>query len=247
MSVTTAWLMVIATVLTSCWGGVFGAGGGTILLGLLAMLVPPIALVPLHGVVQFGATGFRTLLLIKFVKPSVILPFLIGTTIGSGISGLVFVNLPSWLIQYGIAGFILYSIVGPTPVNGRNGIVTAGVFSGFLTMLFGATGPFVSAFVKTMELPKLEHLATHSVMMALQHLLKLVVFGFLGFVFAPYAFLLGTMLIGSLIGTFVGRQILRGFDGELYRQILNLILGLLALRLIWMATRELLSLQASGL
>ncbi len=238
ISITTAWVMVIATGLTSCLGGMFGAGGGTILLGLLAVLIPPMALVPVHGVVQLGATGFRSLLLLKHIQLSMLAPFILGTSIGSALSGLMFVQLPSWLIQYAIAGFILWSISGIVPTVGRNGIVAAGIFSGFLTMLFGATGTFVSAFIKTMRLPALNHLATQSAMMALQHSLKLLMFGVLGFAFLPYAFLLSMMLISGMIGTSIGRHLLRRIDEDLFRRILNVILGLLALRLIWLATEE---------
>ena len=47
----------------------------------------------------------------------------------------------------------------------------------------GRTRSFVAATVKGMKLPPLEHLATHSTLMTLQHLLKSLAFGFLGFAF----------------------------------------------------------------
>ena len=75
-------------------------------------------------------------------------------------------------------------------------------------------------------------------MMALQHSLKLLMFGVLGFAFLPYAFLLSMMLISGMIGTSIGRHLLRRIDEDLFRRILNVILGLLALRLIWLATEE---------
>jgi hypothetical protein len=86
--------------------------------------------------------------------------------------------------------------------------VAAGAFSSFLTMFFGATGQFVAALVKTMKQSPLDHVATHVTMMTIQHLLKIVAFGILGFAFGPYAILIVAMIASGFLGTVVGKQVL---------------------------------------
>ena len=68
----------------------------------------------------------------------------------------------------------------------RNSAGITGVFSSFLTMFFGGTGPFVATFVKAQGLDRMGHVATHAALMTIQHALKIVVFGFLGFAFAQW-------------------------------------------------------------
>lgn len=237
----TAWLIIGASMLTSLLSGMFGVGGGTILLALLAILVPPVALIPIHAVVQFGATSSRTILLLRHIQGQTLLPFAIGTALGSTCSGLLFIQFPPWLIQYTVAGFVLWSVSGAIPVFNRKHIVLAGMVSGFLTILFGATGTFVSAFIKGMRLPALKHVGTHSAMMCMQHGLKIVVFGTLGFAFGPYLPLLAMMLLSGLAGTLLGKNALMRIGDKWFKPVLNSILLVLALRLLWQATAALLA------
>ncbi len=241
MAAATVVFLVLSTLVTSVIGAVFGVGGGTILLALLALMLPPIALIPIHGIVQLGATASRTWFMRRHIQRQVVLPFLVGTALGSALSGVLFIQLPPWLIQYLVAAFILWSVVGSFPAIGNNHIVAAGAFSGFLTMLFGATGPFVSAFVKSMGFSRMDHVGTHAALMSLQHVLKIAVFGVLGFAFGPYALLVALMIAGGILGSMIGRGLLSRMSDRNFKPVLNVILVLLALRLAWKATESLLS------
>jgi uncharacterized membrane protein YfcA len=240
ISLTSALLMGFVTGFTSFISGVLGIGGGTILLGFLAVLLPPVALVPIHAVLQLGSNSFRALLLARYVNYFILMPFAVGSMLGSVLSGAVLIQLPMWMMQMGIALFIVWSVFGSVPTFGRKHIVLAGGFSGFLTMLFGATGPFVSAFVKSLGLSRLEHIGTNSSMMVLQHTAKIAVFSVIGFSFGPYAALLVGLLVCGMIGTAVGRAVLLRIDETMFRKILNIVLIVLAGRLLWTAIKTLL-------
>jgi uncharacterized membrane protein YfcA len=100
-------------------------------------------------------------------------------------------------------------------------------------MFFGGTGPFVATFVKAQDLDRLRHVATHAALMTVQHLLKILVFGFLGFAFAQWIGFVVLLITAGFIGTVVGRQVLAKIDESKFRFALNLVLSVLALRLIW--------------
>jgi uncharacterized membrane protein YfcA len=75
--------------------------------------------------------------------------------------------------------------------------------------------------------------ATHSTMMTCQHLIKVVVFGLIGFQFAPYIPLIVAMLISGFCGTVAGRQFLIKAGSRYFKPVLNGILFVAACRLIW--------------
>lgn len=232
----TGWGIVALAAITALIGALFGVGGGTILLAALAILLPPLAVIPVHGVVQIGANTSRAALMFRHIRFETLLPFAIGTALGSAASGMLFVEIPPWSVQYLVAAFILWSVFGSVPRMGANHIVGAGAFSGFLTVLVGATGPFVSAFVKGMDLPRMSHVATHAAMMMIQHGLKIAVFGFLGFAYGQYIPMIVLMLVSGFVGTAIGRALLGRMGEHNFRPLLNAVLVLLALRLVWQAS-----------
>ena len=100
-------------------------------------------------------------------------------------------------------------------------------------MFFGATGPFVAAAVKTLQLGRMQHVGTFSACMSVQHCLKIVAFGVLGFAFGGYAPLMAAMIASGFIGTLLGRRLLLSLDDKKFSLALNIVLTLLALRLLW--------------
>ena len=161
------------------------------------------------------------------------IPFVIGALIGATAGGLLAVQLPIWLVQLGLGIFILVIVFAKLPPIQQRYIFAGGIISTFLTMFFGATGNFIAAMVKTMKLDPLPHVATHSIMMTFQHFIKVIVFGMVGFHFAPYWPLVIGMLISGFIGTVIGRQFLVKTGQHYFKPILNTILALAACRLIY--------------
>ncbi len=235
LSLLTNIALIALSALTSFITAAFGIGGGVVLIAVLAVLLPPAALIPVHGVVQVGANAGRALIMLKDLKTDILLPFIIGSVIGAGLGGSIIVQIDPWLVQAGIGTFILWSVFGTfPPIAGRH-VLLGGIVSSFLTMFFGATGSFVSSMVKSMQLPPLAHVATHSTLMTAQHLLKVLAFGILGFAYGPYALLITLMIISGFIGTVIGKQVLMRLDQALFKRLLNITLTLLALRLFWSA------------
>ena len=236
---TVAGLLVAASFGTSFITAAFGIGGGGVLLAILASLVPPAALIPVHGLVQLGSNAGRAAIMFRHRDQTVLAPFIIGALVGVAVGGSVVVQLPPDILRVGVGVFILWSVLAKPPAFMRRSAVIAGGFSSFLTMFFGGTGPFVAAYVKTMGFPRMTHVATHALLMTVQHLLKTVAFGFLGFAFGQWMPLIAAMIASGVLGTVVGKQVLARIDEKRFKFALNAILIVLALRLIWAGTQGL--------
>jgi uncharacterized membrane protein YfcA len=102
-------------------------------------------------------------------------------------------------------------------------------------MFFGASGAIVAGMVKTMKLNPINHLATHSALMTIQHLIKVIIFGFIGFAYAEYFLLITAMIFSGFIGTLIGKKVLVKLGHKYFKIVLNVVLTLISLNLIWNA------------
>ncbi len=225
--------LMAASFCTSLMTASFGIGGGAVLLGILASLLPPAALIPVHGLVQLGSNAGRAVMLRGEVARSVLLPFLLGSVIGIALGGMLVVQLPPAGVQLGVGAFILWTVVARPPAFLRRSAWLAGGASSFLTMFFGATGPFVAAYVRTLGFGRLVYVGTNAACMTAQHLLKVIAFGLLGFAFGEYLMLTAGMIAFGFLGTLTGGRVLLRIDERRFGIVLNVILVVLAARLIW--------------
>jgi len=226
ISVSASLFLIGFSAFTAFITGAAGIGGGTVLLAVMAIIMPAASIIPVHGAVQIGSNLGRTLLLAPHIQRHVLLPFIAGSVLGAGIGGLTVVQLPPALLKAGLGCFILWSVWGPkVKAAGRMAVVGTGVVSTFLTMFFGATGTFVAAMVKTLKLGRLA-------CMVAQHIVKVIVFGLLGFAFGPYLGLIVGMTVSGFLGIFVGTRFLIKMNDAIFHKVLAVVLTLLAARLI---------------
>jgi uncharacterized membrane protein YfcA len=68
--------------------------------------------------------------------------------------------------------------------------------------------------------------------MVAQHVIKVAVFGLLGFAFGPYLGLIVAMIVSGLLGIFVGTRFLIKMNDAIFHKVLAVVLTLLAARLI---------------
>src|SRR6185437_3436601 len=94
-----AFFSLMAASLVTAFIGVFtGAAGGIVLLGLMAMVMPPLALIPVHTVVMLGSGATRTMIMWRNVLRPAVLPFVVGSLIGAAAGAKLFVALTTvWL------------------------------------------------------------------------------------------------------------------------------------------------------
>lgn len=224
---------------TSFVTAAFGIGGGLLMLAILAAILPAAALIPVHGVVQLGSNLSRAGLLARHVQRGPLLWFGIGTAIGALAGGAIAVDLPAGLIQAGVGVFVLWSVFASPPKWLTRMTLVSGAIAAFLSMFFGATGPFVVNLVRSMNLPREQHVGTHAAMMVLQHALKVLVFGLFGFAFGPWLGLVGGMIVAGFLGTWAGKRVLTRLSEKVFRRVLSTILVVVSLELIWTGLRSL--------
>ena len=231
-------ILCSVSLIASLFTAAIGVGGGTLILATMAVILPPTVLIPIHAVVQVGSNGGRVALMLKDVVKPVILPFLIGTTIGAAIGAQVVISLPTAILQAVLSVFILYATWAPKfNANKPSGktFFGVGVLATFATMFVGATGPLVAPFVAAYCMQRQNVVATHALLMVIQHSFKMIAFGTMGFVFGPYIPLLIGLVSFGFIGTLIGRRILNRLPEHLFKVGLKIILTLLAMRLMYSA------------
>jgi uncharacterized membrane protein YfcA len=228
------WALMVTSFVASFITVALGIGGGGLLLAIMASVVPPAALIAVHGVVQLGSNGGRAIMLWRNIHWAAVVPgFLIGSVAGSTIGGAVAVELPPSIVQIGVGAFVIYSVFAKPPKWLSQWSWLTGLVSSFLTMFFGATGLFVANYTKSLTLPRHDHVATHAALMSVQHGLKVVIFGLLGFAFGAWAMVIMALVAAGLAGTFAGRLLLNRITDHGFKRALDVILVLISLRLIW--------------
>ena len=238
----TSVFLILAAGFTSFMTAALGIGGGLLLLALMASTIPVAALIPVHGLVQLGSNGNRALMTRQHIDWSMIKLFSVGALIGAAIGSVVVVQLPLYLIQFAVAVFILFLVWGNKPGKqelSKPGRIFAGAFTTFLTLFVGATGPLVAGFVHRNNYSKLQLTSTFASCMTLQHILKAVVFTFVGFAFFEWLPLVILMVASGALGTWIGLKLLNKIPADRFKQIFKIIITLLALRLIWQGIQTL--------
>ncbi len=230
--------LIALSLFTSALTAAAGIGGGLVLLSVMASFLPPVVLIPTHGVVQLGSNAGRAVLMRHHINRRILLPFVLGSVLGVVLGAKLFVALPTPVLTTILGLFILAVVWLPklkTSHIPERGFTLVGIVGSFCTMFVGATGPFVASFITPDRLDRHAVVATHAACMTVQHTLKVVAFGFLGFGFLPWLPLLAAMISAGFLGTMLGRRLLDRLPHHIFARAFKVILTALALRLLVVA------------
>jgi uncharacterized membrane protein YfcA len=234
-------LLGLASFCTALIGMLTGAGGGPILLALMALVLPPVILIPVHTVVQLGVSVSRIALLRSFIMWKTVLPFVVGGVLGAAAGAPIFVSLPGPVLLGLIGAFVLliawmpkFGLIGPE--EGRFGFV--GFIATFLGMFVSSTGLLIAPFVAGISPDRRNYAATVAALGTTMHLIKLAAFGFIGFSIGAYLPLIAVMCATAALGNWVGRHILVRMPEKAFRIALKYLLTVLSVRLLWVAMRD---------
>lgn len=229
---TSAFIIIAAiSFLGSAATAAFSIGGGLLLIGTMSILVPPAAVIPVHGVIMVGSNAGRSALLFSHVRWDIIGWFAIGALIGGLVGSQVVFGLPANILRLCIAAFIIFTQWGPkvslplgAPFYG-----IAGALSMFLTLFVGASGPFITSILSRLpQLTRMGLIATSGACMTLQHSWKVLIFGVAGFDYTEWLALIAIAIATGFAGTLLGTRLLKRLDEALFRRALKWVLTALA-------------------
>lgn len=231
----------LAAFCTAFIGVVTGTAGGLLLLALMALVLPPAVLIPVHTAVQLGAGSSRTLIMWRLILRATVLPFLIGALIGAAAGAQIFMTLSTAALQGLIGGFIIVfawlpRIARAGPERGRFAVV--GFLTTFLGMFVSATGTILSPFAAAASPDRRVVVATFGALITIVHVTKLVTFLLLGVAVGAYIPLIVVMIAGAATGNWVGIRALNRIPERGFRILFKVLLTALALRLLWSAARD---------
>lgn len=236
-----AGILVLASFFTSALTASLGLGGGIAMLAIMATGMPVVSLLPVHGIVQLGSNFGRTVIQRIHVVWPLVGWFLVGSIVGIAMGGPVVMAIPDSFAKIALALFILWSVHGRKPKAehvGRGFFLVGGVISSFGTMLVGSTGPLVAALLSARGLTRQPLVATHATCMVVQHGLKILAFGLLGFAYAAWMPMLVAMIASGVAGTLAGTFFLDNMPERLFRLAFKITMTLLGLHIAWGALAQ---------
>lgn len=229
-------ILGIAAFLTATISGVIGFGGGMLLIAIMPMFLPPLAVVPIHGVVQLASNSSRMAFSWHDVQWRMTPPFIIGTAFGVALFALVLFNISADYIPLAISIYILLNLWSEhfaRSIRRYESLYTVGFMQSGLGIIVGAPGPLSLAMLsKQLDDPN-QVIATTALFVTISHLAKLLVFGLIGFSFLEYWPVMAVMLIGSVLGSWAGTRIRTSLDHERLTLAVKILLTGLCLKMIW--------------
>ncbi len=242
-SVLILWAVAFATAVLSA---IVGMAGGITLLAAMLLWLPPLVAIPLHGAIQLASNGSRAWIQRRHVDAPILwrysLPLLPAGLLALAVvrelpeDGLeiaigVFVLLATWAPRVLLLG--LGPAQGDTPASrGRSRFLGVGAVAGLLNVTLGATGPLIAPFFLNLGLTRQQLVGTKAACQAIAHLVKILLFGLVGFAYQDHLPLLIGSIVAVMAGTWFGSRILDRVSevvfGWLYRGVLTVI----ALRLV---------------
>lgn len=239
MSALVLTLLIVTAFLTAAVSAILGMGGGAMLLAVLWIAGVPYA-IPVHASIQLVSNLTRTCVFFPHIRwrPAIILalcaapmPWLVGMPL--------LARLDEVTVKSVMGAWILYAVWAPK-WRVRNlpedvAFAFAGVLSGSLGVIFGATGPLMAPFYLNDRFTKEQLIATKAITQAYSHVIKILAFLTWGdhpFTFHQHLLVILPLATATIGGTFLGRWVLGRMHERLFFVLFRTVLTLLALRLL---------------
>lgn len=223
------------TFFTSVVAAIVGIGGGMMLIAILPSFLPINALIPVHGLTQVSSNLSRAYFGYKDIEFSVVPKFLIGSILGIALFAGILSMITLDYVPLFIGIYILLSLWSEKfneKIKKYENYYIAGFFQTGLSMVVGATGPLTMTLLLKDFKEKDKVVATGALLMSITHFLKIVVFAYFGFVFFDYITITVSMIIGAILGSYVGTKLRDKIDGKRFTIVLKTLLTILAIKLI---------------
>ncbi|MCL1483532.1 MAG: sulfite exporter TauE/SafE family protein [Marinobacter sp.] len=105
-------LLIFLSLITSWITSAFGIGGSALLIMSMAQVMPPVAVIPIHGMVQLGANGSRFTMTWRDVDYRRLAAIVPGILIGAAMVSWLLIRLPPGVLELTIASFMIFMCWG---------------------------------------------------------------------------------------------------------------------------------------
>ena len=227
--------MALAAIFTSAFAGAAGLGGGLMLLSMLPAFLPASALIPLHAVSQWFSNASRLGMKYREVDTSLIKPLFIGAIGGAMVGALLYRSFPLEILPPVLGLWILWLTWGPKPrfsIPQRFTFTFLGFYQSALSMALGATGPLGTALLMRHTHDREYVVINTALYMSISHTCRVTAFIVLGFSFTEWWRELTVLILGALVGTYIGTAIRPLINQAFAVKLLKGILTMLALNLV---------------
>ena len=241
-------ILIVSAFITSSISAVLGMGGGIILLGIMAIIIPEgYMVIALHGIIQLFSNSTRTFVFRNHIKLNIVKEFLKGASIGLFISGII-IMLLMHAFNVQSANEIKFDILKPLigifiiwylffkkskEKKKMSSFVWPGGVSGVSSVFIGATGPLIAPFFLNDELNKENIIANKAACQVISHLGKIPLFiYFFNVNYINELNVLLPLIFSVYIGTNVGKHLLQFIDEDLFKKLFRYTLITIAIKLI---------------
>jgi len=241
-------ILIIAALITSSISAVIGMGGGIILLGIMAILIPEgYMAIALHGIIQMVSNGTRTFVFRDHIKKNLISEYLIGALIGLGLSVFIVYGLMHFYdvssaneIKFDylkpiIGLYILWYLYlkGPKKKRKNKLFMIVGFIGGLCSIFVGAVGPLIAPFFLRNDLNKENVIANKAACQIITHIGKIPIFIYFFNVnyIEQYTILL-PLIISVYVGTTIGKKLLQSITEKIFKMTFKICLTIIAIHLI---------------
>lgn len=227
-------LLIIST-FTSLFAAVLGIGGGLMMIGILPMLVAPVAIIPLHSVTQLVSNASRVAFGLHNVQWQYLPWFIVGSALGIGLFGYFLTQIPINYIPLLIGVYLLLNVWWKPFkefLSHYENMFAIGFLQTGLGLVVGATGPLSLTMLMKKIADRDKIVVTSAALMTCTHVFKMMFFGFLGFAFYEYALQAIMLALGAVLGSWLGTKLRNTIDSRHFFLLLKVLLTLLALRMI---------------
>ena len=241
-------ILIVSALITSSISAVLGMGGGIILLGIMALIIPQgYMVIALHGIIQLFSNTTRTYIFRKHLKKNIINEFIKGAFIGVAISAII-IFLLIQLYDVGSASeikvdflkpiigvFIIWYLFlkGPKKEKKSKSFVKVGFISGLASIFVGATGPLIAPFFLSGNLTKENIIANKAACQMITHLTKIPLFiYFFNVSYISEYSLLIPLILSVYIGTNLGKKLLSFIPERTFKLLFKTALTIIAIKLI---------------
>lgn len=244
---TSLWL-VCAVLATATLSGVFGMGGGMLLMAVAGSMLPVGPAMVLHGGVQLVANGSRLLAHLRHVHWRTLALYAVGALpAAAGMASIAFsADRATMLLTLGalplVASFVPRQWC--PSVDRRSHAVACGGLMTVAQLTAGAAGPLLDLFFVRSRLDRHQVIATKAVTQTLSHAIKLAHYGAVVSAWdttdlGPWT--LPASAVAAVTGTLVGKRLLGRMTDDGFRRASVVLIRVVAAVLVLRGLAPLLS------